>query len=128
MREQWRVPVIVASGARLAYGLGSMLVPEWMAANRLAPTLRDHPDPRMNLRGFGGAQSAIALFTLAKSRSRAGARGVLGLNVLVDAFDAGVSVLEIRDRGRVDATAAGGVVFNVTFLALWAATAAALRR
>ncbi len=127
MREPWRVPMTIASGARLAYGLGSMLAPEWMAANQLAPTLRDHPDPRMTLRGFGGAQSGIALYTLATARNRARARSVLGLNALVDAFDAGVSMLEIRDRGGVDEVAGGGVAFNVVFLACWTAAAVALR-
>ena len=127
MREPWRVPVTIASVARLAYGLGSMLAPEWMAANRLAPTLRDHPDPRMNLRGFGGAQSGIALYTLATARDRARARSALGLNALVDALDAGVSMLEIRDRGGVDEVAGGGVAFNVAFLGCWTAAAVALR-
>ncbi len=127
MREPWRVPMTIASVWRLAYGLGSMLAPEWMAANRLAPTLREHPDPRMNLRGFGGSQSGIALYTLATARDCAGARSVLGLNAMVDAFDAGVSMLEIRDRGGVDEVAAGGVAFNVLMLGLWTAAAATLR-
>ena len=56
----WRAAVVVGSTARLAYGLASVLAPEWMGG-RLAPSLRGHADPRMNLRGFGGAQSAIAL-------------------------------------------------------------------
>jgi hypothetical protein len=127
MREPWRVPVRIGSVFRLAYGLGAMLAPEWMATNRLAPTLRDHPDPRMNLRGFGGAQSGIALYTLATARNRAGARRVLGLNALVDAFDAGVSMLEIRDRGGVDYIAAGGVAINVLALGLSTAAAVTLR-
>jgi len=127
MAEKWRTPFIAGSVARLAYGLGAMLAPEWMAANRLAPSLRGHPDPRMNLRGFGGAQSGIALYTLAASRTREGARDALRLNLLVDAFDAGVSALEIRDRGRVDYVAAGGVIVNVVGLVLSLADAAALR-
>ena len=127
MRQQWRVPLTIASVSRLAYGAGAMLAPESMAANRLAPTLRDHPDPRMSLRGFGGAQSGIALYTLAKARSRARARELLWLNALVDTFDACVSLLEIRDRGGIDEVAGGGVVFNVTMLGLWTAAAVALR-
>jgi hypothetical protein len=111
----------------LAYGLGSMFTPEWMATRRLAPTLRNHPDPRMNLRGFGGAQSGIAIYTLATARDRDGAVHVLRLNALVDTLDAGVSMLEIWDRGRVDIVAAGGVVFNVVMLGLWAAAAWTLR-
>src|SRR4051794_32124786 len=63
----------------------------------------------LNLRGLGGAQSGIALYTLGAATSPRGARRVLALNVLVDAFDAGVSMLEIRDRRGVDRVAAGGV-------------------
>jgi hypothetical protein len=127
MRERWRVSMVIGSLARLAYGLGSMLAPEWMARNRLAPSLRDHPDPRMNLRGFGGAQSGIALYTLAAATTPERARAALSLNLVVDAFDAGVSALEIRDRGRVDRIAAGGVLVNVVALGLSAFEAFALR-
>ena len=127
MQERWRVPIVIGSVARLAYGLGSMLAPEWMARNRLAPSLRGHPDPRMNLRGFGGAQSGIALYTLATATTPERARGVLRLNVLADAFDAGVSMLEIRDRGRVDRMAGGGVLVNVFALGVSTVAALALR-
>jgi hypothetical protein len=94
---------------------------------RLAPSLRGHPDPRMNLRGFGGAQSAIAIHTLTTANAPAGARDALRLNALVDGFDAAVSLLERRDRGRFDEMAAGGVAINVLGLACWAWAASALR-
>jgi hypothetical protein len=127
MREQWRVPLTIGSVGRLAYGLGSIFAPEWMAANQLAPTLRGEPDARMNLRGFGGAQSGIALYTLARARNRAGGRSVLGLNAVVDGFDFCVSMLEVRDRGGIDKVAAGGLVFNFLMLGIWTTTAAKLR-
>ena len=127
MQKQWRFLSVCGSVARLAYGIGSMLAPEWMARNRLAPSLRGHADPRMNLRGFGGAQSGIALYTLASATTPEGARSVLRLNLLVDAFDAGVSALEIRDRGRIDPIAAGGVAVNVVALTWSALVALALR-
>src|SRR4051812_31995825 len=105
-----------------------MLAPEWMAGKRLAPSLRGHPDPRMNLRGFGGAQTGIALYTLSQLRTRDSARSALRLNALVDGFDALVSTLEIRDRGGVDLMAAGGVAVNVVGLVCWSSAAALLRR
>lgn len=127
MTSSWRTPLVIGSIGRLAYGLGSMLAPEWMA-ERFAPTLQDHPDPRMNLRGFGGAQSGIALYTLATATTPERARAVLGLNVLVDTLDAGVSMLEWRARGKLDRMAGGGIGVNVAALACWTAAAAALRR
>jgi len=126
MTKRWQVPFTTASLFRLAYGLGCMLDPEWMARYRLAPSLQDHADPRMNLRGFGGAQTGIALYTLARMRRGDRPRDLLGLNALVDGFDAGVSALEIRDRGRVDYMGAGGVAVNVAMLSLWGAAAARL--
>jgi len=121
------VPIVIASLARLAYGAGAMLAPEWMGG-RWAPSLQDHPDPRMNLRGLGGAETGIALYTLRAARSAQGARAVLSLNVLVDACDAAVSLLERRERGEFDRTVAGGVALNVALLLCWSAAAAALRR
>src|SRR3954452_23288835 len=64
--KAWRVPFVIGSTARLAYGLGAVFAPEWMDG-RLAPRILGHPDPRMNLRGFGGAQSGVALYTLMAS-------------------------------------------------------------
>ena len=126
MADGWRIPFVVGSAGRLAYGLGSMFAPEWMATNRLAPQLRGHPDPRMNLRGFGGAQTGIALYTLLTATTRSGAQSALRLNALVDGLDALVSMLEIRDRGRVDFMAAGGVAVNVIGVTCWTVAARAL--
>jgi hypothetical protein len=123
----WRIPFVIGSVARLAYGAGAMFAPEWMGEHLLAPTLRKHADPRMNLRGFGGAQSGVAVYTLAAATTPQRARAVLGLNVLVDAFDAGVSLLEWRARGRPDRMVRGGVALNVAALICWSAAAATLR-
>lgn len=125
MSNRWRTPFVIGSVGRLAYGLGAMFAPEWMG-ERLAPSLQGHPDPRMNLRGFGGAHTAIALHTLATARTPERAQAVLGLNVLADALDAGVSLLEWRARGELDRVVAGGVAVNVAGLLCWTAAAATL--
>jgi hypothetical protein len=125
--KAWRVPFVIGSTARLAYGLGAVLAPEWMGG-RLAPRILGHPDPRMNLRGFGGAQSGVALYTLMASSTPEGAQSALRLNLLVDGLDCVVSLLERRDRGEFDLVATGGVVFNITGLTWWTIAAAALRK
>jgi hypothetical protein len=125
--EAWRVPFVAGSTARLAYGLAAIFAPEWMSG-RLAPRLLGHPDPRMNLRGFGGAQSAVAIYTLLAATNPAAARSVLHLNALVDGLDTVVSLLERRDRGKFDQIAAGGVAVNIAGLACWTAAGAALRK
>jgi hypothetical protein len=121
--QGWQVPFIVGSAARLAYGAGAMLAPEAMAERRLAPRLHGKPDPRMNLRGFGGAQSAIALYTLWMIRTPDGARRALALNFATDGLDTVVSALEGRARGRIDRMVAGGVAVNLLGL-VWTALAA----
>jgi hypothetical protein len=126
MSRVWRLPFVIGSSARLAYALGAVLAPERMDG-RLAPRLHGHPDPRMNLRGFGGAQSGIAIYTLTAARTPQGARSALLLNTLVDGFDAMVSLLEWRDRRGVDRAVAGGLAFNLAGLACWTIAAAALR-
>jgi hypothetical protein len=81
----------------------------------------------MNLRGFGGAQSAVALYTLATATSEARAKDALRLNALVDGLDAVVSLLEWRDRGKLDEMAAGGIAINVAGLTCWTLAHLALR-
>lgn len=125
--EAWRVPLVLGSSTRLAYGLGAVLAPEWMSG-RLAPRLHGRPDPRMNLRGFGGAQSGVAIYTLMAATNPDDARRVLRLNAIVDTLDTVVSLLEWRDRGEFDDMAAGGVAVNVAGLACWTIAAVALTK
>lgn len=125
--EAWRVPIVIGSSARLAYGLAAVLAPEWMSG-RLAPRVHGRPDPRMNLRGFGGAQSGVAIYTLLAATNPDDARRVLRLNAIVDALDTVVSVLERRDRGKFDEMAGGGVAVNVAGLTCWTIAAAALTK
>ena len=125
--DTWRVPFVAGSVARLAYGLGAILAPDWMSG-RLTPQTIGHPDSRMNVRGFGGAQSAIAIYTLVAAATPDGAQRVLLLNVLVDTLDTAVSLLEWRDRGELDEMAAGGVAVNIAGLSCWAVAAAALQK
>jgi hypothetical protein len=127
MTNMWRVPFVIGGLARLAGGVGMMLAPDWMGG-RLAPRIQGHPGARMNSRGMGGTQTAVALYTLARAGSAQSARTVLSLNLLVDAFDlVGVSLLERRDRGEIDALIAGNLAVNGTALLIWTAAAASLR-
>ena len=123
MTNAWRVPFVIAGLARLAFGVGMTLAPEWMGG-RLAPRLQRHTGARMDSRGMGTTQSAIALYTLAKARSPQSARTALSLNILVDSVVLlGTSLLEWRDRGEIDALVAGDMAINGTFVLCWTAAA-----
>ena len=113
--------MVLGSVVRLGYGLGALLAPRQMAG-RLAAA---ETGSVMNLRGFGGQHVAVAVFTLLASRSGDGAEPALRLNAGLEVCDAVAGALEVRERGRGDPVAVGGVVLPFVGLATWMA---ALRR
>ncbi len=128
MKNGWKVPYVTGALARLAIGSGYLLVPEWMGG-RLAPRIDGHAGARMNLRGMGGTQTGVALYTLARARSAQSARTALSLNLLVDGLDLVLSsLLEWRDRGEIDALVAGDIAVNGTAVLCYAAAAALLHK
>jgi hypothetical protein len=124
----WRIPFVVGNLLRLAYGTGAAFAPSAMCAKRLAPQIHDLPDSRMNLRGFGGALSAIALYSLTSLGSPERARSLLWLNAATDAYDVAVTTLELRARGRLDRTIGGSFALNLTALGWWTLALLAIRR
>jgi hypothetical protein len=128
MRNGWKVPFVMGGLARLVICGGYLFVPEWMGG-RLAPRIDGHAGARMNLRGMGGTQTGVALYTLARARNAESARTALSLNLLVDGLDLVVSsFLEWRDRGKVDAWVAGDIAVNGTFVLCYSAAAVLLRQ
>ena len=108
---------LMAVGAllRLTYGLGALFAPRFMAGRYAAA----EPDSVMNLRGFGGQQIAIGIFTLLSSRSKEMARPVLLLNAGVEVCDMVAGGLEVRERGARDPIALGGVLLPFVGLTTW---------
>jgi len=119
-----RTFMLAGSSVRLAYGIGSLVAPDWMSG-RLAPDVRGHADGRMSLRGFGGLYIAVALLTMFGSYRTDIARPALALNLGCEAFDATAGLLELRDRGGPDPIALGGVAMPLAGALTWTA---ALRR
>jgi hypothetical protein len=105
---------------RLAYGLPSLLAPEWMARSRLAPQLHGEADPRLCLRGFGGLQVTLGTFTLLARRSPPLRRPASLLNLGADTADLSAGALEWVARGRCDRTVAGSLAINLFGLGLGA--------
>jgi hypothetical protein len=103
---------------RLAYGLPSLLAPEWMARSRLAPEIGSEPEARLCLRGFGGVQTTLGVFTLLARRSPALRRPVSLLNMGADTADLSAGALEWVARRRCDRTVAGSLALNLFGLAL----------
>ena len=77
------------------------------------------------MRGFGGLYISVALLTMVAAYRRDLARPALALNLSCEAFDATAGLLELRDRGRPDAIALGGVGLPLAGALTWRA---ALRR
>jgi hypothetical protein len=116
--------MVAGASVRLGYGLASMFAPRWVAG-RLAAA---ESDSVMNLRGFGGQHIAVALFTLASSRSPQLARPALLLNAGIEVCDAAAGGLEVRERGAGDPIALGGVALPFVGLATWLTALRGLRR
>jgi hypothetical protein len=114
----------VGSIGRLAYGLASMFAPRFMSG-RFAPA---EPESYMSLRGFGGQYMAIAAFTLFAAQSPRLARPALLLNVGVDACDAMAGAFELREKGRKDPIALGGVALPAINLVTWLSAIRQLER
>ena len=98
---------------RLLYGLPSLLAPDWMARSRLAPDLAGTADPRLCLRGFGGAHVALGTFTLLARRSPALRRPAVLLNLGTDTADLSAGALEWVARRKCDRTVAGSLGLNL---------------
>jgi hypothetical protein len=111
----FRSVMTAGSLGRLAYGLGAMFAPRFMAG-RYAPA---EPESVMSLRGFGGQYIAIAVFTLFSARSPHLARPALLLNVGIDICDAMAGGFEVRENGVGDPIAVGGVTLPAINLATW---------
>ena len=110
-----RSVMTAGSLGRLGYGLASMFVPRFMSG-RYAPA---EPESFMSLRGFGGQYMAVSAFTLCAARSPHLVRPALLLNVGVDVCDAMAGAFELREKGRNDPIARGGVALPAINLATW---------
>jgi hypothetical protein len=115
MAPSGRFVMTAGSLGRLAYGLASMFAPRFMSG-RYAPA---EPESFMSLRGFGGQYMAVAAFTLFAAQSSDLARPALLLNVGVDVCDAMAGAFELREKGRTDPIACGGVAMPAINLATW---------
>jgi hypothetical protein len=109
-------PLMTAGASvRLAYGIGAMFAPRFIAGRYAAA----EPDSVMNLRGFGGQHIAVAVFTLFAARSRQMARSALLLNAGIEVCDMVAGGLEVRERGTSDPIAVGGVLLPLVGLTTW---------
>jgi hypothetical protein len=118
---------VLGSLVRGAWGAGAFAAPEAMRGAQLTggPDL-ERPDARLYVRGFGAHQVLIAGFTIAATRSRGLLRPAVVLSALLDGVDIASAVAEVRARGGLDRTVAGGIVFSGAGLALGVAALRAL--
>ncbi len=105
--------LLLAGGAvHIAYGLGSLLMPERMVSARYAPDTHGLADPRLLLRAFGGHLLVSGCLTLTAVRSPRRARSVATLCMLINTFDVTCTLMERRVRGESDQTVKGGLVLS----------------
>jgi hypothetical protein len=104
--------MLIGSGVRIAYGLGSLLAPARMVTAKFAPNTHELAEPRLLLRAFGGHQLVTGCLTLAAVRSRRFARPAAALSLSIDALDVTSALLEVGARGRSDRSTIAGIAFS----------------
>lgn len=119
----------MAGGAvHIAYGLGSLLMPERMVSAHYAPDTHGLADPRLLLRAFGGHLLISGCLTLTAMRSPRQARSAAMLCLLINTFDVTSAILELRARGESDQTVKGGIALSGSGVLTFAAALRALSR
>lgn len=117
-----RAWILTGSSVRMAYGVGALLAPRQMVAAEYAPDTHELDDPRLLLRAFGGHQLAVGYLTLiALRQSPEVLRRAAALSLLIDVFDIGSAVLELKSRKQPDQTVLSGMIFSGTGAAVFAA-------
>jgi hypothetical protein len=121
--------LLLAGGAlHVAYGLGSLLIPERMVSAGYAPDTHNLADPRLLLRAFGGHLLVSGCLTFAAMRSPQRARSAAVLCLSINAFDVTSAILELRARGRSDQTVKGGIALSGSGVLTFAAALLVLSR
>jgi hypothetical protein len=120
--------MLVNSGFRLSYGVGSLLAPSAMAAARFVPDTEQRPDARLFVRGFGAHQVAVAALGLGSRRWPRLERPAIVAAVVIDVVDMVSAAVEARARGQIGPDVAGGFVFSAAGLATAAGALGARRR
>jgi hypothetical protein len=107
-----RALMLAGSAGHIAYGLGSLLMPERMVSAHYAPDTHNLADPRLLLRAFGGHLLVSGCLALAATCRPRHARSAAALCLLINAFDVTSAVLELRTRGQSDQTVIGGIALS----------------
>jgi hypothetical protein len=123
-----RALMLVGSAVHIAYGLGSLLVPERMVAAHYAPDTHDFADPRLLLRAFGGHLLVSGCLALAATRCPRHARSATALCLLINTFDVISAAMELRARGQSDQTVRGGIALSGAGVLAFATALRALSR
>jgi hypothetical protein len=127
-RARERALLLAGGAVHIAYGLGSLLMPERMVSAHYAPDTHGLADPRLLLRAFGGHLLISGCLTLTAMRSPRQARSAAMLCLLINTFDVTSAILELRARGESDQTVKGGIALSGSGVLTFAAALRALSR
>ena len=109
-----RLLLSLNAGARVAYGVGSLLSPAVMGRLEMAPDTSERPDARLFVRAFGGHMvgvGALGLLALHQPRLE---RPAAAAAVAIDLADIVSALVEAGRRGRLERDLSGGIVFSAS--------------
>jgi len=118
--------MLAGGSVHIAYGIGSLFVPERMVSAKYAPDTHALADPRLLLRAFGGHLLLSGCLVLAATSSPKHARSATALCLLTNASDVTSALLELRTRRGGDQTVTGGIALSGVGVLTFAAALRAL--
>lgn len=102
----------VNAGARIAYGVGTLLSPAGMARLEMAPDMSAHPEARLFVRAFGGHMIGVGSLAVLALRHRQLHRPAAAAALAIDVADVVSAIVETARRGQLDRDLSGGIVFS----------------
>jgi hypothetical protein len=109
-----RLLLLLNAGARVAYGVGSLLSPAAMERLEMAPDTPECPEARLFVRAFGGHMIGVGTLGLLALRRRRLERLAAAAALAIDLADIASALVETAKRGRLERDLWGGIVLSAS--------------
>lgn len=109
-----RLLLSLNAGARVAYGVGSLLSPAAMERLKMAPDTSERPDARLFVRAFGGHMIGVGALGLLALHQRRLERPAAVAALAIDLADIASALVEAAKRGRLESDLSGGIAFSAS--------------
>jgi uncharacterized protein YjeT (DUF2065 family) len=102
------------AGARVAYGVGSLLSPAAMNRLKMVPDTSERPDARLFVRAFGGHMIGVGALGLIALHHPRLERPAAAAAIAIDLADIVSTLVEAAKRGRLESDLSGGILLSAS--------------